>query len=106
MFIVYIGAVFLIYYHLKEPVVFTSLILIVNVVTLYFAGNYMLRGILFPYANKYIRRQLDSAINRRFSTEFTRLVVLMSHMVKILAELEPLESYYLVKEELNNSGFE
>jgi hypothetical protein len=63
----------------------------------------MLRGILFPYANKYIRRQLDSAINHRFSIEFTRLILLMAHMIKILAEMEPLESYYTVKDELNNS---
>ena len=62
----------------------------------------MLRGILFPYANKYIKRQLDSAINKRFSTEFARLVMLMAHMVKILADLEPIESYYEVKDELNN----
>lgn len=64
----------------------------------------MLRGILFPYANRFIKRQLDSAINKRFSTEFTRLIVLMSHMVKILAEMEPIESYHVFKEDLNNSA--
>jgi hypothetical protein len=104
--VVYIGGVALLYYHIREWLIFTSLIFLVNGVCLYFTGNYLLRGILFPYANPFIRRQLDSAINKRFSTEFTRLIVLMSHMVKILAGIEPIESYHIVKEDLNNSWYE
>ena len=71
---------------------------------LFFSGNYLLRGVLFPYANKFIKRQLDSAINKRFSTEFTRLIMLQSHMIRIMAEMDSIESYYSVKEDLNNSG--
>ena len=64
----------------------------------------MLRAILFPLANKFIRRQLDSAVNTRFSQEFTRLILLLAHIVRIIAEEEPIESYYQVKEELNNNN--
>lgn len=94
----------MLYFHLQAPAIFTALILIVNFFVLFFVGNYLLRGILFPYANKYIRRQLDSAINKRFSTEFTRLIMLQAHMVRIMAEMDTIESYYEVKEDLNNSG--
>lgn len=104
LFFGYIGGVFLLYYHLQAPVVLTSLVLLLNFICLYFFGNYMLRGILFPYANKYIRRQLDSAINKRFSTEFSRLIMLMAHMVKILAEVDTIESYHDAKEEVNYDG--
>jgi hypothetical protein len=104
IFLGYIAGVLLLYIHLQAPAIFTSLILIVNFIVLFLLGNYMLRGILFPYANKYIRRQLDSAINKRFSTEFARLILLMAHMVRIMAEQESVESYYMVKEDLNNSG--
>lgn len=104
VFLGYIGGVFLLYFHLQAPAIFTALILIVNFFVLFFVGNYLLRGILFPYANKYIRRQLDSAINKRFFTEFTRLIMLQAHMVRIMAEMDTIESYYEVKEDLNNSG--
>ena len=77
--------------------------LIVNSVILYFFGNYLLRCILFPYQNKYIKRQLNSGINRRFSIEFARLIVLMSKIVRILSSLDPLEGYYDRVDEINNS---
>ena len=51
-----------------------------------FFGNYMLRGILFPYANFFIKRQLESGINRRFSVEFTRFVAIMGQMIKIMSD--------------------
>ena len=63
----------------------------------------MLRGILFPYANKFIRRSLDSAINRRFSLEFTRLIALMGQvMIKIMAGQENIDGYYDLKDEISN----
>lgn len=34
------------------------------------------------------------------------MIVLMSHMVKILAEMEPIDSYHVFKEDLNNSAYE
>lgn len=80
-----------------------GLILVFNSFALYFSGNYLLRCILFPYQNKFIRRQLNSGINRRFSVEFSRLIILMSKIVRILAQLDPLEGYYERIDEINNS---
>lgn len=87
----------------NEYWILLGLILIVNTIALYFSGNYLLRCILFPYQNKFIRRQLNSSINRRFSIEFTRLIVLMTKIVRILAQLDPLEGYYDRIDEINNS---
>ena len=56
VFVVYISGVFILYYHLQAPAIFTSFIIIFNVIVLFFSGNYLLRGILFPYANSYIKR--------------------------------------------------
>lgn len=53
----------------------------------------MLRSILFPYSNYFIERKLNSEINRKFSTEFSKLIKTLSKIVKIMAELEPIESY-------------
>ena len=87
----------------NEYWILLGLILIINTIVLYFSGNYLLRCILFPYQNKFIRRQLNSGINRKFSIEFTRLIVLMTKIVRILANLDPLEGYYDRIEEINNS---
>jgi hypothetical protein len=65
---------------------FSILLSLVNLIVLLLCGNYMLRGILFPYANFFIKRQLESGINRRFSVEFTRLVAIMGHMIKIMSD--------------------
>jgi hypothetical protein len=70
---------------------------------LFLFGNYMLRGILFPYANFFICRQLESGINRRFSVEFTRLIAIMGHMIKIMSDQEPIDGYFVAKEDINNS---
>jgi hypothetical protein len=90
-------------YYNKQYLILLGLILIFNSLALYFIGNYLLRCILFPYQNKYIKRQLNSGINRRFSIEFTRLIVVMSKIVRILSALDPLEGYYERVEEVNNS---
>ena len=87
----------------NEYWILLGLILILNTIALYFIGNYLLRSILFPYQNTFIRRQLNSGINRRFSIEFTRLIELMTKIVRILAQLDPLEGYYERIEEINNS---
>jgi len=57
-----------------------------NLLVLFLFGNYLLRGILFPYANFFIERSLESGINRRFSVEFTRLINIMGWMIKIMSD--------------------
>jgi hypothetical protein len=59
---------------LKEQKIWLACILVLNCIGLLFCGNYLIRAILFPYSNFFIRRQLDSVINQRFSTEFGRLL--------------------------------
>ena len=65
---------------------FAFLLTLFNLLLLFLSGNYMLRGILFPYANFFICRQLESGINRRFSVEFTRLITIMGRMIKIMSD--------------------
>ena len=104
MTLLYITGIFVIFVTFNnEYWILLGLILIINTVALYFSGNYLFRCILFPYQNKFIRRQLNSGINRRFSIEFTRLMVLLTKIVRILAQLDPLEGYYERIEEINNS---
>jgi hypothetical protein len=102
--LLYISGILVVFVTLNnEYWILLGLILILNTIALYFIGNYLLRSILFPYQNTFIRRQLNSGINRRFSIEFTRLIVLMTKIVRILAQLDPLEGYYERIEEINNS---
>ncbi len=103
LFLLYLAGIGYLYWYYQTPLLLTALIIVVNTLVLFFVGNYLLRGILFPYANMFIRRQLDSAINYRFSSEFTRLIALLSHMTKILAEIEPITDFHAIKDELNNS---
>jgi len=103
IFILYIAGLISLYIVIQATWIFTAFIFIFNFIVLFLVGNYLLRGILFPYANTHIRRQLDSAINKRFSTEFSRLMLLLAKMVRIMAGVDPIETYYQSKDELNNS---
>lgn len=62
----------------------------------------MLRAILFPYANYFIKQRLNSQINRRFAKEFAKLVLSLSKIVRIIAELDPIESYKDEKKKAEN----
>jgi hypothetical protein len=67
--------------------------MIFNFVVLLFFGNYLLRAILFPYANYFIKKKLNSQINRRFAKEFARMILIMDKIIKVLAEIDTMESY-------------
>ncbi len=56
-------------------------------------GSYLLRSILFPYSNYFIERKLNSEINRKFSLEFAKLITTLSKIVRIMADLDDIESY-------------
>jgi hypothetical protein len=104
VFLVYALGVLLLFFKFNYQYwILFGFLLIVNSVVLYLSGNYLLRCILFPYQNKYIARQLNSSINRRFSIEFTRLVMQMAKIVRIMQGLDLLEEYYERLEEINNS---
>lgn len=51
---------------------FLALVAVVNFILLLLSGNYLFRAILFPYANFFISKKIDSTINRRFAKEFAR----------------------------------
>jgi hypothetical protein len=79
-------------------------------VTLLFLGNYLIRAILFPYSNFFIRKQLDSVINQRFSAEFGRLLQQIHKILRILSEQDGLDTFAEFKrlqaerEEAENRG--
>jgi len=87
-------------------VILLSLVVIVNFAGLFLTGNYLLRAILFPYANSHIKTKLDSGINRRFSLEFSRLILLQASMVRVIAGIDTPESYVRVKEEIVETDVE
>ena len=72
--LLYILAIVSIYLQFKIPIVFVAFLLVFNLLILVCFGNYMLRAILFPYANYFIKKEFDSNINKRFSREFARLL--------------------------------
>ncbi|CDW86706.1 UNKNOWN [Stylonychia lemnae] len=53
------------------------------------------------------KQNIDSQINRRFAKEFARLVTLMNKIVRIMAEIDPIDSFnqdkYVQKEQLRIS---
>ncbi len=110
-FVFYLALVAALYYFFERTSWITfnaywalSLLLwIFNLVILYFVGNYMLRGILFPYANVYIKRQLEEGVNQKFSLEVTRLMLIMNKIIRIMSGLDNLESYLEAKEDIDNS---
>jgi hypothetical protein len=52
---------------LKENRIYIASVIVVNITILLAIGHYMIRSILFPYSNYFIRTQMDSVINQKFS---------------------------------------
>jgi hypothetical protein len=90
LYIVIIGALGT---ELKEKKIWLACLLVVNCLALLFLGNYLIRAILFPYANFFIRKQLDSVINQRFSSEFGRLLQQVHKILQILSEQDGLDTF-------------
>jgi hypothetical protein len=78
---------------LKESKIWIACILVFNCLVLLFTGNYLIRAILFPYSNFFIRKQLDSVINQRFSSEFGRLLQQIHKILRILSEQDGLDTF-------------
>jgi Ni,Fe-hydrogenase I cytochrome b subunit len=106
LFLGYIAGALALFYYLQAPVILLSLVVVINFAVLFLTGNYLLRAILFPYANSYIKTKLDSGINRRFSLEFSRLILLQASMVRVIAGIDSPESYVRVKEEIVETDVE
>lgn len=72
---------------------YLTFIVLLNFFCLRVIGSYLLRSILFPYSNYFIERKLNSEINRKFSLEFSKLILTLSKIVRIMADLESIEYY-------------
>lgn len=61
-------------------------VLIVNTTFIMVGGAYIASTAAYPYSNSILVRNLHNTTNRRFGTEFARLVDRMSRMIKDMAE--------------------
>lgn len=95
--IVYALGMTTLYLQFDLPLIFISFVLILNLFFLVCFGNYMLRAVLFPYANYFIKRKIDSTINKRFSLEMAKLLGQMNTVVRIFAKLENIDAFYTKK---------
>jgi hypothetical protein len=91
--LMYLAAVVAMYVHFKQSLIWISLVIVLNLLTLITFGHYMIRSILFPYSNYFIKKQLDSVINRRFSQEFGRLLQQVHKCLRIMAEQDGPETF-------------
>ena len=74
LMIVYITVIVLAYlYYVHHPLLFLALLLPMNLLLLFLAGNYFLSAIFFPYANYFIQKRLDSQLNKTYALEFVKL---------------------------------
>lgn len=62
------------YLEYRIPLLFVALCIVLNLLLLVCFGNYMLRAVLFPYANYFIKKKIDSTINSRFSLEMCKML--------------------------------
>ncbi len=85
LFIVYILAIVALYVSFRLDILFVSFLLVGNFLLLLWAGNYLFRAILFPYSNYFIKKRIDSTINRRFAREFARQISLMHAVLKVFS---------------------
>ncbi len=92
-FLVYMAGVVALYLQFGDQLIWLSFLVVVNMACLLIIGNYLLRSILFPYSNFFIKKQLDSVINRRFSQEFGRLLQQVHKCLRIMAELDGPETF-------------
>ena len=77
---------------LNENRIYIASFIVVNMALLLSIGHYMIRSILFPYSNYFIRTQMDSVINQRFSQEFGRLLQQVHKCLRILSDQDDPET--------------
>ncbi len=90
---VYIAAVVAFSLELRDNNIYFAYICVFNFLLLLLLGKYMIRSILFPYSNYFIRSQLDSVINQRFSQEFGRLLQQVHKCLRIMSEQDEPETF-------------
>ena len=84
---VYSGCLIFLALNFDKFWVYFFLVIIINTFALLGCGNYLLRAIIFPYSNYFIRKKLDSSLNQKFSQEFAKLLLQMLKNVKLMANL-------------------
>lgn len=63
-------------------------VLIFNTTFIMVGGAYIASTAAYPYSNSILVRNLQNTTNRRFGTEFARLIDRMSRMIKDMAETQ------------------
>lgn len=58
----------------KIPYLYFALIVVLNGAFLIVVGRYLIRAIFFPYANYFIKKRMDSMLNKKFSLEYAKVV--------------------------------
>lgn len=71
------------------PLIYIAFVIILNFIVLYLFGSYILRAVIFPYSNFFVKTYLDSLLNRKFGIEFAKLLESMMQSVYIMAKVEP-----------------
>lgn len=69
------------------PLIFIAMVLVFNAVMLYLIGSYLLRAIIFPYANYFIKKRMDSMLNEKFAKEFHKLLKQILGHIKVMAKI-------------------
>lgn len=67
--------------------IFLGFILVANIAFVHLFGGYLIRAIIFPYANYFIQRRMDSMLNDKFAKEFHKLLTQVLGHVKLMAKL-------------------
>jgi len=90
---VYVLGLVTLYLHFRIPFLFIGLCIIMNLLLLTCCGNYMLRAVLFPYANYFIKKRLDKSINTTYSKEMIKLCKQMIVIIRVLAKIDDVEDF-------------
>ena len=100
--LLYILIIYTVEDEFNQPFLLLGLILVLHFLVLLLLGNYMLKAVLFPYANYFIQKRLDSSINKRFAIEFGKLLEVLYKAIRIMAELDTLDSFKNDKKRKNS----
>jgi hypothetical protein len=61
--LIYCAGVFGAARYYEQPLIYIAVAFILNFILALTCGNYLLRAVIFPYANYFIKRRLDATLN-------------------------------------------
>ena len=66
LILAYSALVVLLAYHFDIPFIYFGFVILFNILVIYLIGSYILRAVIFPYSNFFVKTYLDSMLNRKF----------------------------------------